>query len=109
MKQVTKLEALLALTFLFVLVTCQIAKASEFEDTRMRIEFNSTDQDVGVQVNLDADAWKKIKIISPTGQTIFSVEGQGRLRNLGLTELFWESEEPPLDEQSFAELFARFP
>jgi hypothetical protein len=115
MKHATKRQAQYLLTIFLILLAYQPLKATdakphaEFEDTRMRIEFNSTDQDVGVQVNLDADAWKRIKIISPTGQTIFSVEGQGRLRNLGMSELFFESEEPTLDELSFSELFARFP
>ena len=30
-----------------------------FESVKMIIEFNSTDQDVGIQLSLDAEAWKR--------------------------------------------------
>lgn len=80
-----------------------------FADTRIIIEFNATDQDVGIQVFLDAEAWKKVTIVSPDGRRIFEVEGKGRLRKLGLTELFFESEEPSLEDLPLEEFLALFP
>lgn len=80
-----------------------------FADTRIIIEFNATDQDVGIQVFLDAEAWKTVTIVSPDGRRIFEVEGKGRLRTLGLTELFFESEEPSLEDLPLEEFLALFP
>ena len=40
---------------------------SPFEAVKMIIEFNSTDQDVGIQLSLDAEAWKNVSVIDPTG------------------------------------------
>src|SRR4029453_16290625 len=37
----------------------------QFADTRMIIEFNSTDQDVGVQVFLDGEEWRLLRVFDP--------------------------------------------
>jgi hypothetical protein len=87
----------------------QTAKKIEFEDSLLRIEFNATDQDVGVQLFLDAEGWKTVTVAAPDGSTIFEVSGKSKLRKLGLTELFWESEEPTLDEVPLDEFLAKFP
>jgi hypothetical protein len=81
-----------------------------FEAGTLIIEFNSTAQDVGVQLFLDSDeAWKNIKVFDPNGNLIFEVDGRGKLRNLGVTELFFESDEPSLEDQPLDKLFAKFP
>jgi hypothetical protein len=79
-----------------------------FEDSRIKIEFNSTAEDVGIQVFLDGEAWKKVRILSPDGK-IFQVNGKGTLKGLGLTELFFESEEPTLDDLPLNDFLALFP
>jgi len=78
-------------------------------DAKIIIEFNATDQDAGIQIFLDGEQWKKLKIVSPEGRKIFVVQGKGSVKQLGLTELFFESEEPSLDELPIEELFALFP
>jgi hypothetical protein len=80
-----------------------------FAEARMIIELNATDEDVGIQVFLDGEPWQDVKIVSPDGSQIFQVQGQGVLRELGLTELFSESNEPPLDELPLGEFFTLFP
>jgi hypothetical protein len=80
-----------------------------FADARMIIEFNATDEDVGIQVFLDGEPWQEVKIVSPDDSQIFEVSGQGTLKTLGLTELFSESNEPPLDELPLEEFRALFP
>lgn len=79
------------------------------DQARLIFEFNSSGNDLGIQVFLDGEAWKELKIINPKGKTIFEVEGEGIVAKQGLTELFFESEEPTLDEVPLEEMLARFP
>ena len=83
--------------------------AAGFEEARIFIEYNSSDNDLGFHVFLDAENWKSVKIVNPAGTTIFEVEGKGPYANLGLTELFFEGAEPSLDEFPLNELLALFP
>ena len=64
----------------------------------MIVEVNATDGDAGLQVFLDAEPWNSLTISAPDGRTILAINGRGRLKNYGLTELFSESSEPPFDE-----------
>jgi hypothetical protein len=79
------------------------------EDASMIVEVNSTDGDAGLQLFLDGEAWRSIQVRSPEGRKIFDVAGGGQLKKLGLTELFWESEEPSFDEMPLEEFLALFP
>ena len=83
--------------------------AAKFEETRIYIEYNSTDNDLGFHVFLDAEEWKSIKIINPAGTTIFDVAGKGAYGDLGLSELFFEGAEPSLDDFPLDKLLALFP
>jgi hypothetical protein len=81
-----------------------------FAEARLIIEFNSTDEDIGVQFFLDVDTWKTVRILNPRGQQIFEASTKANLlRQGGATELFVESDEPTLDELSLEEFFALFP
>ena len=81
----------------------------QFADARMIIEFNSTDQDVGIQVFLDGDEWRLLRVFDPSDRKILEITATRALRLQGLTELFFESSEPSLDELSLDQFFARFP
>lgn len=72
-------------------------------------EFNSTAQDLGIQVFLDGESWKELVIVDPDGNILLDVRGKGNVKMLGLTELFFESTEPSFDELSFEEILALFP
>ncbi len=80
-----------------------------FGDVIIRIEFNSTDEDVGIQIDFDGKPWKRVFIVNPNGSRIFEVFGRGKLTNFGLTQLFSESHEPPLDEMPLPDFLALFP
>ena len=84
-----------------------------FSRTKMIIEFNSSANegvgDVGVQVLLDGEPWQSLKIESPHGRTILDITASKSLKKQGLTELFFESSEPSLDEVSLAKFLGRFP
>jgi len=83
--------------------------AVQFKEARIYIEYNSSANDLGFHVSLDAVNWESLKIVNPAGTTIFEVVGKGGYAGLGLTELFFEGAEPNLDEFPLAELLARFP
>jgi hypothetical protein len=85
------------------------AGGSEFEATEFKIEFNYTDQDVGVQAFIDGEPWRSVTIINPKWRTILAVKSIRSLAKQGVTELFLESGEPMLDEVSLQEFLHRFP
>jgi len=85
------------------------AEEVPFSISKMIIEFNATADDVGVQVLLDGEPWKKLAIFSPTGRRILDVAPRRSLQLQGLTELFFESSEPSLDDLPLADFLARFP
>ena len=82
----------------------------EFDDVRLIIEFNSSDEDVGVQFFLDVDSWQSVRIFNPAGKEIFDARAKSSLLNQGGgTEMFVESQEPTIDELSLEEFFEIFP
>src|SRR5262245_10190997 len=80
-----------------------------FEAAKIIIEFNSTDQDAGIQLSLDAEAWKSASVLDPNGRKIFEVTPKGALKPLGGSELFLESDEPALSDVPLDNLFKQFP
>ncbi len=85
------------------------AEALEFAAADIFYELNATDRDLGVHVALDAESWRDLRIEGPAGRTIIKVEPEGHLKEIGLTELSFEGEEPSLDEVPFARLRSLFP
>jgi hypothetical protein len=84
--------------------------AVEFEEVRLIIEFNASDEDVGVQFFLDVDTWQSVRIFNPAGKEIFDARSKSSLLTQGGgTEMFVESNEPTLDELSLEEFFEIFP
>ena len=80
-----------------------------FEEANIFIELNSTDLDVGIQVFLDGDPWRKVVAFDPDGSRIFTMRGNGSVKEQGLSEFFFESSEPSLDEVPLEEFLDRFP
>ncbi len=80
-----------------------------FEEAHLFFELNDTDGDLGIHGLIDGDAWKRLQIEDPKEQTMLDVRVLTRLRRQGLTELFFESDEPSFDELSPAQFFRRFP
>src|SRR5215208_3689667 len=66
------------------------AKPLRLADATMIVEVNATDGDAGLQVFLDGEPWRSMRIVSPTGRRILAVHTRGRLKGYGLTELFSE-------------------
>jgi hypothetical protein len=76
---------------------------------RIYWEYNSSANDLGVHVFLDAEDWKRMTIESPSEQLLFDVRGKGPYAVLGMTELFFEGAEPSLEEVELEDLLAMFP
>lgn len=75
-----------------------------FDDAEVFFEFNTTDNDLGLQVFLDADEWQRVRVADPAKKDIVDITARSGLSNLGITELRFESAEP-----SPAEVLAIFP
>ena len=83
--------------------------AAQFPEARIFIEYNSTENDLGFHVKLDAENWKRVTITNPEGNTIFEVNGKGAFGALGMSELFFEGAEPSLDEMPLRALLRQMP
>ncbi len=75
-----------------------------FDDAEVFFEFNTTDNDLGLQIFLDAEGWKRVSVTGPRKDEIVQITAEGNLAQLGITELRFESAEP-----SPAEVLALFP
>lgn len=83
--------------------------AAPFGEANLFFELNDTDGDLGIHSLIDGDAWKLLEIEDPFERVMLNVSVNGRLGKQGLTELFFESAEPPFDELPPAQFFRRFP
>jgi len=81
----------------------------EFDDSRIWIEINGTDGDSGLQIFLDGEGWRKVKLINPKGKKVLHIKGSGGVGKTGLTEMFFESAEPGFDELPLEDFEKRFP
>lgn len=81
----------------------------DLDEVEVFIEFNSTDDDRGIQFFWDGEPWKRMRVKNGAWRTVLNVTAQRNLRAQGLTEGFFESAEPTSEELSEEEFFARFP
>ncbi len=63
------------------------------KEAKLNIEHNATAHDTGFQGAIDSEGWKELTVTGPEGE-VLNLEGRGKLRELGLTELFFETVEP---------------
>ena len=81
----------------------------EYDELDFFIEVNSTDGDAGVQLKLDGEQWKSLKIYNPEGDKLLDVKAKNSIKTQGLTEFFFESAEPSFDDVPLDEFLERFP
>ena len=94
--------------------TCPPADAKPGQTTQIAtakliVEYNATDQDIGVHGAFDDHGWKVLCVFDPNGRLVLKVSPESQLRDLTMAGIFFESREPPASEFSFADLEARFP
>lgn len=92
-------------------MSAQVGHGQElpFSEAQLYFELNHTDGDLGIHGLIDGDAWKSLEIEGPGEQLLMNVWIRGSLRKQGMTEIFFESDEPSFDELSPAAFFKRFP
>ncbi len=93
---------------------CDSEESEEDETPQLRvakllIEHNATDKDTGFQAFADGDPWNQLTISDPNSNPVVMIQTEGGLNNFGLTELFFETSEPPNDEVSISEVIALLP
>lgn len=104
----------LALTLLLAALPAARAGADDdgeipFDVAEVFFELNDTDGDLGVHSLIDGGPWKTLEIEGPDERTNLQIRLRSRLRQQGLTELFFESAEPTFDELAPERFFRRFP
>ncbi len=78
------------------------------KEAKLNIEHNATDHDTGFQGGIDSDGWRYLDIAGPEGVQ-FHMEGKGKLAELGVTELFFETVEPANADVPLTEMLKNLP
>jgi len=81
----------------------------EFEAHDLYIETNDTDKDAGLQLFADAEQWRHFKLLDTNGDTMINIKTKGKVRKVGMSELFMEASEPSFDEVPFSKFKKQFP
>jgi hypothetical protein len=84
-------------------------RAAEIATAKLIIEYNSTDQDLGVHGAFDDDGWSSLCVFDPRGRPIAVFDPRGQLNDLTMAGVFFESREPPVSEFSMDALASTFP
>jgi hypothetical protein len=92
-------------------VACDPVKGKKvtIATAKLIIEYNSTDDDIGVHGAFDDHGWSELCVYDPNGKQVLAVKPQAQLKDLTMAGIFFESREPPADEFSFEDLKAKFP
>lgn len=84
-------------------------EAAPLETARLYVEYNFTDEDLGVHGAFDGTGWSELCVYDPDGNLVLAVDPQSQLNDLAMGGIFFESREPPTDEFTFDDLRAAFP
>ena len=85
------------------------AAAIPLKEAKLIIEHNAKDRDTGFQGFIDSEGWERITVTDPNGNKVLDFRGEGKLGQLGLTELFFESVEPENRDVSIPDLLKTLP
>lgn len=84
------------------------AQPIEFSEFRLRIEINSTDGDAGLHGIFDGEGWKSMTLKDTELKKLYRVRSFNEVELQGVTENFFESAEPPCDDQPLEAFLDRF-
>ncbi|MHC4141093.1 MAG: fibronectin type III domain-containing protein [Planctomycetota bacterium] len=79
------------------------------ETLKFFIEFNESDEDIGVQAVLGGEPYKVLKAFGPDDRKILDLKPRRGLKQQGMSDFFFESAEPSLEDFALADFLARFP
>jgi hypothetical protein len=83
--------------------------AAELSQTELFFELNNSAGDLGFHGNIDGGPYVELEIHDPNELTIGRLGAYGRLAKQGLTQLAFESAEPPFSQLSPRAFLKRFP
>jgi hypothetical protein len=78
------------------------------KEAKLIIEHNAKDEDTGFQGFIDSEGWSELTVTGPDG-AVLTFKGQGKLGELGLTELFFETVEPENADVSIPDMLKILP
>jgi hypothetical protein len=81
----------------------------ELATAKLIIEYNATDDDLGVHGAFDDQGWSELCVFDPSGRPIAVFDPRSQLNDLTMAGVFFESREPPISEFSMDQLAAAFP
>lgn len=84
-------------------------KEEKMPTTKLFFEYNSTDNDTGIHGAFDTSSFTELCIYDPNGKQILAVKPQGKLKELGMAGIFFESREPKHGEVSIRKHESDFP
>jgi hypothetical protein len=84
-------------------------QATPIATAKLIIEYNATDEDLGVHGAFDDHGWSELCVFDPSGRPIVVVDPRRQLNDLTMAGIFFESRAPPLSEFAMADLAAAFP
>jgi hypothetical protein len=84
-------------------------KKAKIATAKLIVEYNATDEDIGVHGAFDDHGWSRLCVYDPTGRQVLSVGPQSQLKDLTMAGIFFESREPPVKQFGFADLKRKFP
>ncbi len=80
-----------------------------WEVAKVYVEHNATDGDTGIHGLIGGAPWRSVCVTAPDSTRLWALQPTDRLGALGVSDFFWESNEPPNDEYPIAELRSDFP
>jgi len=83
--------------------------APKLKAAKLLIEHNATDADTGFQGFADGDPWNELTITGPGGVQVVKATPQNNLFDFGLTELFFETNEPENAVMPISQILAHLP
>jgi hypothetical protein len=120
-KKMILLAAILSTGLAAIFASGQVALAGEasnnnadsdtaipLKEAKLIIEHNVKDNDTGFQGFIDSEGWNTITVTGPDGK-VLNFTGEGKLGQLGLTELFFESVEPENADVPISEVLETLP
>ena len=92
-------------------VTCTVPEGEgrPINHANLFIEDNAGDGDIGVHGYFDDEGWQELCVFDPDGNLILHVQPTGRMADVGISGVFFESREPGYAELDYAGLKAAWP
>ena len=89
--------------------TVPLGEGRKINHANLFIEDNAGDGDIGVHGYFDDHGWKELCVFDPAGALILHVLPEGRMGDLGIAGVFFESREPEYAEWDYAALKKAWP